>query len=321
MNYRNLGHSGLKVSEISLGSWLTYGEGGYVDSQKAMDTMDKAFDSGINFFDTANIYMRGEAEKIVGRVLSRYPRESYVLATKVWGRMGDRPNDSGLSRKHIMEQCEASLKRLKMDYIDLYYCHSFDPATPIEETMRAMDDLVTQGKILYIGVSNWSAGQITEAARIADQKLLDRIVASQPPYNMFNRAIEQELIPVSTRLGIGQVVYSPLAQGVLSGKYTAKDEAPEGSRARYARGALARYMVDDTLSKAASLKQVASDLGWTLSKLALAWVLRNSDVASALIGASRPEQIEENVQASGARLPQDKLDKIELILGGKLSPG
>ena len=216
MRYRRLGNSGLKVSEISLGSWLTYG--GYVDKEQAISVIDKAYELGINFFDTANIYMNGEAERIVGEALRKYPRESYVLATKVRGAMGKGPNDQGLSRKHIMEQCEASLKRLGVDYIDVYYCHFFDPDTPLEETLRAMDDLVRQGKVLYVGVSNWTAAQIAEALSIVDRHSLHRIAANQPLYNLFARDIEKEIIPLCERHGIGQVVYSPLAQGVLAGK-------------------------------------------------------------------------------------------------------
>ncbi|MGN7383860.1 aldo/keto reductase family protein [Paenibacillus sp. SAFN-117] len=316
MNYRQLGASGLRVSEISLGSWLTYGEGGYVDSARAHETIDKAYELGINFFDTANIYMRGEAEKVVGQALGKYARESYVIATKVWGRMGEGPNDRGLSRKHIMEQCEASLKRLNLDYIDLYYCHHFDPDTPMEETLRAMDDLVTQGKVFYIGVSNWTAAQIAEAVHLADRKLLNRIVASQPVYNMFNRAIEQELIPACTRFGIGQVVYSPLAQGVLAGKYKNATDVPPDSRATHSSGkqTIQRYLHDDNLLKVARIREIADELGLTLSQLAIAWILRQSNVSSALIGASRVQQVEENAVASGVSLPNDALEQIESIL-------
>ena len=314
MQYRRLGRSGLKVSEISLGSWLTFG--GYVEKQRAVQTIQLAYERGINFFDTANTYMRGEAEKVVGETLRNYPRESYVLATKVWGVMGDGPNDRGLSRKHIMEQCEKSLTRLGLDYIDLYYCHSIDPTTPLEETLRAMDDLVRQGKVLYVGVSNWTASMMVDAVRIADSKLLDRIVASQPPYSMFMRNIEKEIIPVGEKFGIGQVVYSPLAQGVLSGKYKPGQEVPKDSRAADERSsqAIKRYMTEDNLRKAEKLQAVAGELGLTLAQLALAWVLRQPNVSSAIIGASRPEQIEENVKASGVTIPADALEKIESIL-------
>lgn len=229
MKYRRLGGSGLKVSEISLGSWLTYG--GYVERENAEKSIRTAYDLGINFFDTANVYERGAAEELVGKVLKDYPRESYVLATKVFGQMGDGPNDKGLSRKHIVEQANASLKRLGHDYVDIYYCHRHDPETPLEETLRALDDLVRQGKILYIGVSEWQASQIAEALGVADRYLLDRIVVNQPIYNMFERYIEKEVMPLSERHGIGQVVFSPLAQGLLTGKYNSTSDIPSDSRA------------------------------------------------------------------------------------------
>ncbi|PYI51112.1 aldo/keto reductase family protein [Paenibacillus flagellatus] len=314
MLYRRLGGSGLKVSEISLGSWLTYG--GYVEKQGAIDTIRKAYELGVNFYDTANVYMRGEAEKVVGEALRGYARESYVLATKVWGPMGDGPNDRGLSRKHIVEQCDASLRRLGLDYIDLYYCHSIDPDTPIEETLRAMDDLVRQGKVLYVGVSNWTAAMMAEAAHIADRRLLDRIVASQPPYSMLKRDIERDVIPVGAKYGIGQVVYSPLAQGVLSGKYKPGAEVPKDSRAGSERGgqAIQRYLTADNLERVERLRRIADGLGLTLSQLALAWVLREPNVSSAIIGASRPEQVEENAKASGVAIPADALEAIEAAL-------
>ena len=314
MLYRQLGSSGLKVSEVSLGSWLTYG--GYVDDGRSESIIEKAYDLGINFFDTANAYMKGEAEKVVGSVLKQYPRESYVLATKVWAKMGEGPNDRGLSRKHIMEQCSASLKRLQMDYIDLYYCHHFDATTPMEETLRAMDDLVRQGKVLYIGVSNWTAVQITEAIRIADQRLLDRIVVNQPPYNMLNRTIEAELIPQAAKFGIGQVVYSPLAQGVLTGKYKNTELVPKGSRAEVAQMTqfFKKYLSEHNLQKIEQLATIAAELDLTLSQLALAWILKNKHVSSVIVGASKPEQIEDNVRASGVVLSAETLDKLEAIL-------
>lgn len=313
MEYRRLGNTGLKVSEISLGSWLTYA--GYVEEQKATASIDKAYELGINFFDTANVYMRGEAEKVVGKALSKYDRSSYVLATKVFGQMGDGPNDSGLSRKHIMEQCHASLKRLGTDYVDIYYCHRFHKETPLDETLRALDDLVRQGKVLYIGVSEWTAEQISEAVHLADKKLLDRIVVNQPNYSMLQRYIEKEVIPVSEKHGIGQVVFSPLAQGVLTGKYKKGEVAPEGSRAAQQNlGNLHGVLNDRNLDKVESLKTLAENENLTLSQLALAWILRQPNVASALVGASRPEQLEENVKASGVKLNNDTLQQIEEIL-------
>lgn len=313
MEYRRLGKTGLKVSEISLGSWLTYG--GYVEEQNAEASIDKAYELGINFFDTANVYIRGEAEKVVGKALSKHPRESYVLATKVFGKMGEGPNDKGLSRKHIIEQANASLKRLGTDYVDLYYCHRYDTETPLEETLRALDDLVRQGKVLYIGVSEWTAEQISEAVHLADKKLLDRIVVNQPKYSMLQRYIEDEVLPVSMKHGIGQVVFSPLAQGVLTGKYRKGEGIPSGSRASvegYAN--LFGLLTDENLVKVEQLKGVAAELDLSLSQLALAWILRQEGVSSALIGASRPEQVEENVKASGVKLSADVLGTIEDIL-------
>jgi voltage-dependent potassium channel beta subunit len=312
MEYRRLGRSGLKVSEISLGSWLTYG--GYVAAEQAIKTIHKAYDLGINFFDTANVYMHGEAEKIVGRAIQAFPRESYVLATKVFWPMGDGPNDRGLSRKHIIEQANASLKRLGVDYVDIYYCHRYDPETPLEETLRALDDLVRQGKVLYIGVSEWTAEQITEAVHLADKKLLDRIVVNQPQYSMLVRHIEKEIIPVCEKHGIGQVVWSPLAQGVLTGKYKKGAKPPEGSRAASDSKFIQSLLTDENLDKVEKLKGIADELGLSLAQLALAWILRQQNVASALVGASRPEQIEENAKASGIKLEDEVLAKIENIL-------
>ncbi len=312
MEYRRLGNTGVKVSEISLGSWLTYG--GYVQKEAATKTIHEAYDLGINFFDTANVYMRGEAEKVVGEALKDIPRESYVLATKVFWPMGDGPNDRGLSRKHIMEQAHASLKRLNMDYVDLYYCHRYDPETPLEETLRALDDLVRQGKVNYIGVSEWSAEQITEAVHLADKKLLDRLVVNQPQYSMLVRKIEDEVIPVSEKHGIGQVVWSPLAQGVLTGKYKKNEEAPKDSRANTDNKTMKSLLTDTNLDKVEQLTGVAKDLGISMSQLALAWILRQPNVSSTLVGASKPEQIKENVKASDVKLDSSTLEHIEKIL-------
>ncbi|BDH60939.1 voltage-gated potassium channel [Ureibacillus massiliensis 4400831 = CIP 108448 = CCUG 49529] len=312
MHYRRLGNTGLKVSEISLGSWLTYG--GYVDSNPAIKTIHRAYDLGINFFDTANVYMQGEAEKVVGEAIKSFNRDSIVLATKVFWPMGEGPNDRGLSRKHIMEQANASLKRLNVDYVDIYYAHRFDPETPLEETLRAFDDLVRQGKVLYLGVSEWTAEQISEAVHIADKKLLDRIVVNQPQYNMFHRVIENEIIPVSKKHGIGQVVWSPLAQGVLAGKYKKGESLPEGSRATTNNTSINKFLTDEHLTKVEQLTNVANELGISISQLAIAWILRQPNVSSALVGASRPEQIEENVKASGIVLDEGTLEKIEKIL-------
>jgi voltage-dependent potassium channel beta subunit len=311
MKYRRLGGSGLKVSEISLGSWLTYG--GYVERENAENAIRTAYDLGINFFDTANVYERGAAEELVGKVLKNYPRESYVLATKVFYPMGDGPNDRGLSRKHIIEQANASLKRLGHDYVDIYYCHLHDPETPIEETLRAIDDLVRQGKVLYVGVSNWQASQIAEALSVADRYLLDRIVVNQPCYNMFERYIEKEIIPLSERRGIGQVVFSPLAQGLLTGKYSSTTDIPADSRAAKLEW-VRKGITEEKIAKVQQLSGIAAELGISVGNLALAWILRQSNVASALVGASRPEQVIENAKASGNELSEDVLTRIEEIL-------
>ena len=316
MEYRRLGGSGVKVSEISLGSWLTYG--GSVAEEQATACIDRAYEVGINFFDTANVYMRGAAEEIVGRALRNYERDSYFLATKVFFPMGEGPNDRGLSRKHIVEQCHASLERLGVEYVDLYQCHRFDENAPLEETLRALDDLVRQGKVLYIGVSEWTADQISDALRIAKEMNLDRIVSNQPQYNMIQRRIENGVIPLCEREGIGQVVFSPLAQGVLAGKYRPGDAPEEGTRAADPESNvfMQQLMNEEVLSAVEGLRSVASEAGLTMPQLALAWVLRQEDVSSAIIGASRPEQVEDNAAASATKLSDDTLAEIDHILDG-----
>ncbi|MGG4095807.1 aldo/keto reductase family protein [Paenibacillus lautus] len=311
MKYRRLGRTGLKVSEISLGSWLTYG--GYVERENAVNAIKTAYDLGINFFDTANVYEKGAAEELVGETLKAYPRESYVLATKAFWPMGDGPNDRGLSRKHIMEQAHASLKRLGHDYVDIFYCHRHDPETPLDETLRAIDDLVRQGKVLYVGVSEWQASQIAEALTVADRYLLDRIVVNQPIYNMFERYIEKEIIPLSERSGIGQVVFSPLAQGLLTGKYTSASDIPEGSRAAKLEW-MRKGITEEKIAKVRELEKIAAELEVSVGNLALAWILRQPNVASALVGASRPEQVTENAKASGIELSEEVQTRIEEIL-------
>ncbi|SFL69108.1 voltage-dependent potassium channel beta subunit, animal [Paenibacillus sp. 1_12] len=314
MKYRNLGASGLKVSEISLGSWLTYGTAA---EQKAADAcIEKAFECGINFFDTANGYNRGEGEKAIGAALKPYSRSSYVLSTKVYFPMGSGPNDRGLSRKHIMEQCEASLKRLGTDYVDIYFCHRYDVNTPLEETLRALDDLTAQGKIVYAAVSEWSAAQITEADGIRERLNLRPLISNQPIYNMFERYIEREVLPVSLAKGLGQVVFSPLAQGILTGKYKPGQPLPSESRAANSsvNQIINSYLNDNVLNSVQELDQLAKELDITVAQLALAWVLRQPGVSSALIGATQPHQIEENVKAIDVQLSSDTLDKIETIL-------
>lgn len=314
LKFRRLGNSGLKVSEISLGSWLTYG--GYVEDDNSIRIIDKAYDLGINYFDTANVYHIGEAEKVVGKALKQFPRDSYVLSTKVFFPMGEGINQHGLSRKHIIEQANSSLKRLEHDYVDIYYAHRYDADTPLEETLRAFDDLIRQGKTLYVGVSQWTPAQIAEAVHIADKKLLDRIVVNQPVYNMFDRYIEKEIIPLCDKHGIGQVVYSPLAQGMLTGKYKKGQLAPQGSRAADADGKkmISRYMEERHFQKIEALERLAEKIDVKLSQLAIAWTLKEKNVCSALIGASNPSQLEENIKAIEIELTEEILKEIEDIL-------
>ena len=317
MNYRHLGKYGVKVSEVALGSWLTYG--GATEEEAARQCIERAYDLGINFFDTANVYASGKSEETVGRVLAQYPRESYFLATKVYFPMGSGPNDRGLSRKHIFEQCHASLKRLGADYIDLYQCHRYDPDTPLEETLVALDDLTRQGKILYSGVSEWSAGQIAHAVDYIRGAGLHPIVSNQPYYNMLGRGIEKDVIPLCEREGVGQVVFSPLAQGILTGKYKPGQPLPEGSRASDPRQNMFMNnregkLDDAVLTKVQNLAPIAQDAGLSLPQLALAWCLRQKNVSSVIIGASRPSQVEDNAAASDKTLSSDVLAAIDAVL-------
>jgi voltage-dependent potassium channel beta subunit len=314
MQYRHLGRAGVRISEVGLGSWLTYGNA--VENRTAEECIHKAYELGINFFDTANVYARGESEKVVGQALKVYPRESYVLATKVFFPMGDGPNDRGLSRKHIFEQCHLSLKRLGADYIDLYQCHRYDAETPLEETLRALDDLVTQGKVLYVGVSEWSATQIGDACHMARALNLDKIVSNQPYYNMLGRNIEREVIPLCEREGIGQVVFSPLAQGVLTGKYLPGQPPPPDSRAADEKQNMfmGGNLNDETLQKVQKLKPIAEEVGVSLPQLALAWCLRQPNVSSVIAGASKPSQVEQNAAASGVTLSPEILQRIDETL-------
>lgn len=314
MKYRRLGNTGLKVSEISLGSWLTYGA--TVDTNIARNTMLKAYDMGVNFFDTANVYARGEAEKVVGNILKEIPRSSYVLASKVFWPMGEGPNDKGLSRKHVMEQCDASLQRLGLDYLDIYYCHRFDPETPVEETLRALDDLVTQGKVRYVGVSEWSAAQIVEGVHVAKAFNFDPIVVNQPLYNMLSPKIEEDILPYSSKYGIGTVAFSPLAQGVLTGKYLGVSDIPAGSRAADETGSrfIERFLTQDVLDRVKQLKALAEEQGMSLAQFSLAWVLRRQEVSSALIGATKPEQVEENLKAIEFEIEAEVWQQVDEIL-------
>jgi len=315
MQYRRLGRAGVHVSTIALGSWLTYGSA--VAEEAAIQCIHKAYDVGINFFDTANAYNRGGAEKVVGRALKDFSRDSFVLATKVYFPMGDGPNDRGLSRKHIMEQCHASLRRLGTDYIDLYQCHRYDPEAPLEETLRALDDLVTQGKVLYVGVSEWSATQIDDAVYTARELNLDRIASNQPIYNLLQRYVEREVLPLCEREGIGQVVFSPLAQGILTGKYKPGQQPEQGTRAAdpQSNAFMQDMMNDQVLTAVQNLQTLAQQHGYSLAQMALAWVLRKQIVSAAIIGATRPQQVEENARASEITLSDDVLHLIDETLG------
>ncbi len=319
MEYRRLGSSGLKLSEISLGSWLTYGT--RVEAEAAKACIRTAYEHGINHFDCAVVYGAEphQAEEVVGEALREFPRHTYTVTSKVFWKVGPSTYDQGLSRKHLIERVEMSLKAMKLDYIDIYYAHRFDPDTDLEETLRAFDDLVAQGKILYYGFSMWSAAQIERAAAIVDKRNLRRPVVSQPLYNMLDRSIEKEIMPICAREGIGQVVYSPLAQGVLTGKYKPGMPLPEGSRGadpELGKGMQRRYLSDnELLERIQQLRPIAERNGLTMAQLALAWVLRRPEVTSALIGASRPEQVVENVKAAGVKLPEEDLKEIDALLG------
>lgn len=314
MDHRSLGASGLKVSEIALGNWITHG--GQIGDDSARACVRAALDNGITFFDTADIYEKGRAEAVLGDILKGEDRSSYVLATKVYWPMSDNPNDKGLSRKHIIESCDRSLKRLQTDYIDLYQAHRFDPEVPLAETLRAFDDLVRRGKVLYVGISEWTRDQIADALRIADEMGFDRIVSSQPQYSMLWRVPEAEVMPLCEKEGIGQICWSPLAMGVLTGKYQPGAPRPEGSRGTYGSGIRSRYLSEDILKAVARLGDLAANLGLSMATFALSWVLQNQNVSAAIIGATRAEQIEENVGASGVVLDRDTLAEVDDVLDG-----
>lgn len=314
-NYRFLGNSGLKISEITYGNWLTHGS--QVENDVATQCVHAALDAGITTFDTADVYANTKAEQVLGDALKGQRRESLEIFTKVYWPTGPGgANDSGLSRKHVMESIDGSLKRLGTDYVDLYQAHRFDQSTPLEETMQAFADIVRQGKALYIGVSEWTADQI-RAGHALSKELGFQLISSQPQYSMLWRVIEDEVVPTSRELGLSQIVWSPVAQGVLSGKYLPGQPAPAGSRATDANGSrfIQQFMTEDVLTRVQQLKAVADELGLTQAQLAVAWVLQNDNVAAALIGASRPEQVAENVKASGVVIPAELMAKIDEILG------
>jgi aryl-alcohol dehydrogenase-like predicted oxidoreductase len=318
MEHRHLGRSGLKVSEIAYGNWLTHGS--QVEEDAALACVAAALDEGITTFDTADVYAATKAEEVLGRALHGIRRESLEICTKVFWPTGPGPNDRGLSRKHISESVNNSLRRLQTDYIDLYQAHRYDHETPLEETMRAFDDLVRHGKVLYIGVSEWRAEEIAAALKIADQMGLDRIVSNQPQYNMIWRVIESEVVTLSQQEGIGQIVWSPIAQGVLTGKYLPGAAPPPGSRATDERGSgfITHFLTDEILGKVQLLKPVAEEAGLTLAQLAVAWTLQNPNVSAAIVGATRPEQVTENAKASSVRLDPSVLKQIDDILGNQI---
>ena len=316
MEFRYLGNSGLKISEITYGNWLTHGS--QVENDVATQCVRAALDEGITTFDTADVYANTAAETVLGDALAGERRESLEIFTKVYWPTGPRGhNDSGLSRKHIMESVHGSLRRLRTDYVDLYQAHRYDVETPLEETMQAFADVVRQGKALYIGVSEWTADQIRAGAAMA-KEMGFQLISSQPQYSMLWRVIEDEVVPACEEVGVSQIVWSPMAQGVLSGKYVPGQPYPEGSRATDDKGGadnIKRFLRDDVLSAVQDLRPLADEAGLTMAQLAVAWVLQNDNVAAALVGASRPEQVRDNVKAAGVRLEPELMARIDDVLG------
>src|SRR5690606_3281114 len=322
VNYRFLGSSGLKITELVYGNWITHGL--QVENDTATRCVHAALDAGITSFDTADAYANGVAEEVLGAALKGQRRESLEVFTKVYWPTGPGgPNDTGLSRKHVMESINGSLKRLGTDYVDLYQAHRYDTETPLEETMQAFADIVRQGKALYIGVSEWTADQIRAGHALA-KDLGFQLISSQPQYSMLWRVIEDEVVPTSRELGLSQIVWSPMAQGVLSGKYVPGRPLPQGSRATDDKGGarmIQRFMTDDVLTRVQNLKPVADELGLTMPQLAVAWVLQNDNVAAALVGASGPEQVAEHVKASGVTIPAELMARTDENLGGVVERG
>ena len=315
VEHRNLGRSGLKVSEISYGNWLTHGS--QVEAEQATACVREALDVGITTFDTADVYAQTKAESLLGDALAGERREGLEIFTKVYWPTGPGPNDRGLSRKHVRESLHASLRRLRTDYVDLYQCHRYDHETPLEETLKTLDDLVREGKVLYVGVSEWRAEEISRALALADEMGLDRIVSNQPQYNAIWRVIESAVVPLCREEGVGQIVWSPIAQGALTGKYRPGEQPPEGSRATTDEGGnfVKRYLTDEILGAVQRLVPLAEQAGLSMAQLAVAWVLQNDDVSSAIVGASRPEQVRDNAGAAGVTLEDDLLEKIDDALG------
>ncbi len=309
MKYRRIGKTALKVSEIALGAWLTYG--GTVALEKATPIIQKAIELGVNFIDIADIYSRGAAEEIVGKIIRDYKRSDLVISSKLFWPMSENVNDRGLSRKHIMESIDASLKRIGTDYLDLYFCHRFDPETEVEETVRAMEDLVRQGKVLYWGTSVWSAGQIERAMVHSRELRASAPVVEQPRYQMFDRNIEKDIMPTCDHYGMGITVFSPLGQGLLTGKYN--DGIPEGSRGGTTKW-LAGDLTEENVEKVRRLTKIAEDNNITVGQLALAWILRRPEISCAIVGATKIKHIEENAKASGVQLSDQTLAAIEDVL-------
>jgi voltage-dependent potassium channel beta subunit len=311
MDYRRLGSSGLKVSSVSLGGWLTFG-GSIQDQELAKSIIEKAHDSGVNFFDQADVYKNGASETMMGAVLKGFNRDNLVMSSKVFWPMSDDINDKGLSRKHIMQSIDGSLKRMGTEYLDIYFCHRYDPETPLEETVSAMSDLVRQGKILYWGTSEWSAAQITEAVGIAKANGLVAPVTEQPQYSLVYRdRVEKEILPATEKHGVGLVVWSPLGMGVLSGKYDAGK--PDGSRLATMDNFAARILTDANLEKVRQFKTIADELGVSRSTLSIAWVLRQKGVSSAIVGATKPEQLDDTIAASSMKLEAEVVARIDEI--------
>jgi len=318
MEYRHLGRSGLLVTEISYGNWLTHGS--QVEEEQALACVRAALDNGITTFDTADVYARTKAESVLGRALKGERRDGLEIFTKVFWPTESGPNDVGLSRKHILRSIDHSLERLQTDYVDLYQAHRYDHTTPLEETMLAFADIVRAGKALYIGVSEWRAEEIRAAKALADE-LHVPLVSNQPQYNALWRIIEAEVVPTCEELGLSQVVWSPIAQGALTGKYKPGEQPPEGSRATDQAGGanmIKRWLDDDILRRIQQLQPIADELGLSMAQLAIAWVLQNDNVASAIVGASRPEQVVDNVKASGVKLEAAVLKQIDDILGDQV---
>jgi aryl-alcohol dehydrogenase-like predicted oxidoreductase len=314
VEFRRLGRSGLTISEIAYGNWLTHG--GQVEEDAAHACVRAALDAGITTFDTADVYASTRAESVLGRSWAGQHREGLEIFTKVYWPTGPGRNDRGLSRKHIVESCHASLKRLQTDYVDLYQAHRYDATVPLEETMTAFADLVRAGKVLYIGVSEWNAEEIAAGAALA-RELGVHLISNQPQYSMLWRVIESEVVPTSEKEGLSQIVWSPLAQGVLTGKYRPGEQPPADSRAGHAEAgnSMRRFLDDRILTRVQGLRSIADDLGLTMAQLAVAWVLQNPNVAAAIIGATRPEQVHDNVKAAGVRLDDEVLARIDDVLG------